>query len=94
MAKASFNGVVIAQSDDVEITDGNPYFPPESCVTDYFSESKKTTECSWKGTAKYYDITVNGETAEAAAWYYPEPKPEAEHLKGRIAFWGKVEVEK
>ena len=94
MAKASFNGVVIAESDDIEITDGNPYFPPDCIQRDYLEDSPKTSECSWKGTAKYYDVVVNGEIAEAAAWYYPEPKPEAEHLKGRVAFWGKVEVEK
>ena len=27
-----------------------------------------------------------------AAWYYPDPKPEAETIRDRIAFWNGVEV--
>ena len=30
MATATFNGVVIAESDDIEIVEGNPYFPISS----------------------------------------------------------------
>jgi len=27
-----------------------------------------------------------------AAWYYPDPKPAAAEIKGRIAFWKGVKV--
>ncbi|CAL8133707.1 unnamed protein product [Orchesella dallaii] len=59
---------------------------------EYFKENDKTTVCPWKGTAKYYDIVVNGKTNQGAAWYYPDPKPEAAQIKGRVAFWKGVEV--
>jgi uncharacterized protein (DUF427 family) len=35
---------------------------------------------------------LDGERNEDAAWYYPDPKPEAAQIKDRIAFWNGVEV--
>lgn len=32
--------------------------------------SAKRTTCSWKGVASYYDVEVDGELLESAAWYY------------------------
>jgi uncharacterized protein (DUF427 family) len=48
--------------------------------------------CSWKGTAHYYDLVVGEAINANAAWYYPEPKPEAASIKGRVAFWKGVQV--
>jgi uncharacterized protein (DUF427 family) len=28
-----------------------------------------------------------------AAWYHPEPKPEAHLIQGRVAFWKGVKIE-
>ncbi|MDH4116449.1 MAG: DUF427 domain-containing protein [Acidimicrobiia bacterium] len=92
MATATINGVIIAQSDDTVIVEGNHYFPPEAVMSEYFSNSDKSTVCPWKGTASYYDVTVDGETHSAAAWYYPEPKEAASHIRDRVAFWGAVTV--
>ena len=92
MAKAIWNGVVIAESDNTEMVEGNHYFPPESINQDYFRNCDTTTVCPWKGTANYYDIVVDGNTNAGAAWYYADPKPEAANIKGRIAFWKGVEV--
>jgi Domain of unknown function (DUF427) len=47
-----------------------------------------------KGTASYYDLEVNGKRNQGAAWYYPDPKPEAKQIKGYVAFWKGVKVEK
>ena len=93
MAKAIWNGVTIAQSDDTVIVEGNHYFPGDSIVQDYFENSAHTTECSWKGTANYYHIVVSGERNENAAWYYATAKSEAAALAGRIAFWKGVDVQ-
>lgn len=94
MAKAIWNGAVLAQSDQCEIVEGNYYFPPESINRDYFSESKTHTTCPWKGIASYYNVVVDGQTNKDAAWYYPEPKEKANNIKGYIAFWKGVQVEK
>ena len=40
-----------------------------------------TTVCSWKGTARYYDVVLNGKKNSATAWYYHEPKEAASHIR-------------
>lgn len=91
--KAIWNGVVLAESNDTILVEGNHYFPVESIQTQYFRPSEHHTICSWKGTASYYSIEVNGEINENAAWYYPEPKELAAHVKSHVAFWKGVRVE-
>ena len=92
MVKAIWNGQVIAESDSTEVVDGNHYFPPDSIRHDHFRESAAQTVCGWKGTASYYDIDVNGDVNQQAAWYYPDPKSAAENIKGYVAFWKGVQV--
>jgi uncharacterized protein (DUF427 family) len=90
--KAIWQGRVIADSDDTVVVEGNHYFPRESIVSDYFLESDHHTFCPWKGTAHYYTLAVDGQTNEHAAWYYPDPKPDAGMIAGRVAFWRGVQV--
>ena len=92
MAKASWNGTVLAESNDYEKVEGNVYFPPVSIVKEYFKPSTTHTTCPWKGVASYYSLEVNGKRNEDAAWYYPEPKAAAANITGYIAFWHGVEV--
>jgi uncharacterized protein (DUF427 family) len=93
MARAIWNGVVLAESDDTVVVEGNHYFPPESIDRQYFTPSDRCTNCPWKGEAAYYNVEVDGEVNEDAAWYYGEPKSAAEQIKDRIAFWKGVEIE-
>jgi uncharacterized protein (DUF427 family) len=90
--KAIWNGAVLAESPDTVVVEGNHYFPPDSLRREYFKDSGHHTECPWKGTASYYTLDVNGQTNENAAWYYPTPKPAAQNIAGRIAFWKGVQV--
>lgn len=94
MPKALWEGVVLAESNHCEVVEGNQYFPPGSIKWEYFKPSDHTTQCFWKGTARYYHIEVNGKTNPNAAWYYPEPKKEAANIKDHLAFWKGVKVEK
>ena len=91
--KATWNGVVIAESDDTVIVEGNHYFPPDAIKPEFFRASAKTTVCGWKGLASYYTVSVNGQDNPDAAWYYSTPKPEAAHVAGRVAFWKGVSVQ-
>ncbi len=93
MAKASWNGQIIAESNQTEVVEGNHYFPPDSLNQEFFQSSDQTSVCGWKGTANYYDVTVDGETNPGAAWYYADPKPEAANIKDYVAFWKGVTVE-
>jgi len=94
MAKAYWNGIVIAESNDTVVVEGNQYFPPQSVRRDFLRPSKTHTECPWKGTASYYDIEVDGQRNADAAWFYPDPKPAASQIKDHIAFWRGVKIEK
>jgi uncharacterized protein (DUF427 family) len=94
MARATWNGAVLAESDEVEIVEGNVYFPPEAVRPEYLKPSDTHTVCSWKGTASYYTVVVDGLENPDAAWYYPEPLDAARHVEGRIAFWKGVTVER
>jgi uncharacterized protein (DUF427 family) len=93
MTKAIWNGVVLAESDQTVVVEGNHYFPSESINRQYFRPSETHTVCSWKGIASYYDLVVDGQVNRNAAWYYPEPKRAANNIKGYIAFWKGVSVE-
>jgi uncharacterized protein (DUF427 family) len=93
MPRAIWNEVVIAESEQCEMVEGNYYFPPDAVRPEYLEKSATRTVCFWKGTAHYYDIVVNGQRNQDAAWYYPTPKTQAMRIKGYIAFWRGVTVE-
>jgi uncharacterized protein (DUF427 family) len=92
MKRATWNGVVVAESDDIVTVEGNAYFPDASMKREYFKPSDTHTVCGWKGTASYYSLEVNGKTNRDAAWYYPEPFEAAKQILGRVAFWKGVVV--
>jgi uncharacterized protein (DUF427 family) len=93
MVKAIWNNTVIAESDATVVVEGNHDFPADSVHVEHVKQCSTTTECGWKGTARYYDVVVGDQVNPGAAWYYPDPKPAAEQIRGRIAFWKGVRVE-
>ena len=92
MAKAIWNGVVIAESDRTQLVEGNHYFPATSVNKAYLKQSEHHTICPWKGQASYYTVVVAGKENKDAAWYYSNPKPAAKQIKDHIAFWRGVQV--
>ncbi len=92
MATAVWNGIVLAQSDETIIVEGNHYFPENSVNFEYLKPTQYHTTCHWKGLASYYSVEVDGNRNENAAWYYPNPKEAANQIKGYIAFWRGVTV--
>jgi uncharacterized protein (DUF427 family) len=93
MPRAIWNGVVLAESDNCVVVEGNQYFPPESINKQYFKESNTHTTCPWKGLASYYTLEVEGQENQDAAWYYPSTKEKAKNIEGYVAFWKGVKVE-
>lgn len=90
--KAVWKGRVLAESDDTVVVEGNHYFPADAVQREFFRESATHTTCPWKGEASYFDVVVDGEVNRDAAWTYPETKPAAAEIRGRVAFWHGVEV--
>ena len=83
--------IVLADSNQTIVIEGNHYFPPESINRDYLQKSDTHTKCPWKGEASYYDVVIDGEVEKNAAWYYPEPKKAAKEIKNHVAFYSGVE---
>ncbi|KAF9643385.1 DUF427-domain-containing protein [Thelephora ganbajun] len=94
MVKVTVNGKIIAESDKTVVIENNHYFPPDSVEKSFFTDSKTSSVCPWKGNAAYYDATVDGESIQDIAWYYPEPKEKAKHIKNYVAFYkSKVQID-
>ncbi len=95
MPTATWNDVVIATADeaDVELVEGNVYFPSSSLRNEHFVASDHTSICPWKGTAHYYHVEAGGQRNENAAWHYPKAKDAAANIEGFVAFWKGVRVE-
>jgi uncharacterized protein (DUF427 family) len=93
MAKATWGGKVIAESNACVVVEGNQYFPANAVKKEFLKASAHTSECPWKGTAHYYSLEVDGMRNDNAAWYYPQPKAAAAELKDHVAFWKGVRVD-
>ena len=92
MSKATWQGVVLAQSAETIEIEGNQYFPPDSVNRQYLEDSTTQSTCPWKGEASYYNIIVNGNKNPDAAWYYPDPKDAAARIKNYVAFWKGIDI--
>lgn len=90
---ARWRGVVLAETDDAIVVEGNAYFPPDALRRDCFRPSDTETICPWKGTASYLTVVVDGEENPDACWVYRSPTREAARLRGYYAFWRGVEIE-
>ena len=92
MKTATWNGAVIARSDDTVVVEGNHYFPRDAVDPAVLKPSTTTSVCPWKGTASYYSLVVDGKENKDAVWFYPDPKSAAAEIADRLAFWKGVEV--
>jgi uncharacterized protein (DUF427 family) len=93
MARATFDGQVIAESDDVRVVEGMTYFPLDSVRHDLLIDSPVASRCFWKGKATYWHVQGRTDVAQNAAFAYEHPWPLARKLvTDRIAFWHGVEV--
>ena len=92
MVEARWNGALIASSEDTVLVEGNHYFPADTVDAAFLRPSSTTTICPWKGVAHYHSLHVNGADNPDAAWYYPDPKPGADDIRDRVAFWKGVVV--
>lgn len=83
---------VIAESADVIKVeeDGYPariYFPRSAVNSDMLSRTQTTTECPFKGKARYYSLKLGDKSFNDAIWTYEEPYDEHRDLKDRLAFY-------
>ena len=91
--KVIWNDIVLAESKETKVIEGNYYFPPESLNKEYFVPSDTHTTCFWKGEASYYHIKSGDETLRDAAWYYPQASEAAKAIENYVAFYPVVTVQ-
>jgi|GEM_PF-3545225 len=61
MAKAVWNGAVLAESDNCQIVENNYYFPADSVHAEYLKQSETHTTCPWKGCKlRFGNVHVSG----------------------------------
>ncbi|SDP14410.1 Uncharacterized conserved protein, DUF427 family [Klenkia soli] len=89
---ATWNGTVIAESDDIVTVEGNAYFPLDSVAPGVLEPTDTTSHCPWKGDASYFSVVADGQTITDAAWTYRQPKEAAAEIRDRVAFWKGVVV--
>jgi uncharacterized protein (DUF427 family) len=96
MARATWKNAILAEADAdaIQLVEGNVYFPPDAVRSEHLRPSETHTVCGWKGTASYYDVVVGDDVNRDAAWYYPETKEAADNIRGFVAFWRGVTVER
>lgn len=69
------------------------YFPKTDIRMDLLTPTDKATQCPYKGSARYWSLTVNGETYPDIAWAYDAPFPESQKIMGLVSFYNeKVDI--
>ncbi|MBE7550479.1 MAG: DUF427 domain-containing protein [Anaerolineales bacterium] len=87
-----FNGITIAETRRARrvLETSHPpvyYIPPEDIKMEYLQPTSRSSWCEWKGQAGYYTIAVGDKQAAHAAWFYPQPTPGFESIRGYVAFY-------
>ena len=85
------NAVKIADSNKAVmlLETGQPhryYIPQADVQMELLHDTGRTMQSTYKGLANYYNIEVNGETIELAAWSYVAPASEGNRIAGYICF--------
>ena len=91
--KAFLGSHIIAQSDDIVEAYGDSYFPRSSVRLEWLEKASKTADdLKCPNGIQFYDLTIDGERHERAAWSYETPQPQLRQLGGRFGLWGDVTV--
>jgi uncharacterized protein (DUF427 family) len=91
--QAMLNDHVIALSDDIVQTGGYAYFPPATVRLEWLEKTAKTaSDLECPHGVQFYDVVVDGNRHERAAWSYESPQPKMQAVGGRFGFWKDVKV--
>lgn len=67
------------------------YLPPDDVEWEWLLPSERESLCEWKGVATSFDLVLDRERIDDAAWVYERVFPEFEEIQGWAAFYpGKV----
>jgi uncharacterized protein (DUF427 family) len=86
------DGVVLAESTHAHLLleTGLPprwYLPKVDVRMELLHANDHTSECPYKGEARYWSAHVDGRVVPDIAWSYPTPLPESERVAGLVCFY-------
>lgn len=91
--KATLNGRLIAESDDIVENGGYAYFPSSAVRLEWLVKGPQTdSDRACPHGVQFYDIVIDGVRHPRAAWVYEAPRPDKAQIAGRFSFWEVVEV--
>jgi len=91
--KATLNGRVIAESNDIVEAGGYHYFPGSAVRREWLRKAEKTaSDLECPHGVQFYDVVIDGESHPRAAWSYEAPRPKMQQVAHRFGFWQDVEV--
>jgi len=90
--KVVVDGEVIAKSTQTKrvLETSHPpvfYIPPADICAEFLKPTDRQSWCEWKGTARYFDVTVGNRKIRNAAWTYPTPAHAFERIRDHVAFY-------
>ena len=91
--KATVDGRTVAESKDIVEVGGYAYFPRASVKMEWLKKTPRTEddlECPH--SVQFYDVIVDGQVHERAAWNYEAPRPSMARVAHRFGFWEDVQV--
>jgi uncharacterized protein (DUF427 family) len=91
--KAILKGHVIAESDDIVACDGYQYFPSSAVRMEWLEKAPKTeSDRVCPHGVQFYDVVIEGDRYERAAWSYEAPRAAMKQVARRFGFWEDVKV--
>ena len=91
--KATLEGKVIAESDDIVECGGHQYFPRSSVRMQWLEKAEKTkSDHACPHGVQFYDVVIDGVRHARNAWSYEAPQPSRQQVAQRLGFWEDVKV--
>ena len=91
--RASVEGKIVAESDDIIECDGYQYCPTAAVRTECLEKADKTaSDRACPHGVQFYDVVIDGARHARAAWSYEAPRPAMKQVANRFGFWKDVEV--
>jgi len=96
---ASHRPVKVVMAGETVAETGNPrflfetglptryYIPVDDVRGGLLRPSETTSDCPYKGTARYWHLEIGGQRYDDMVWAYPNPVPEAVRIKDMMCFW-------
>jgi uncharacterized protein (DUF427 family) len=91
--RATWNGIVLADSSNSIEIDGYHYVPRAAVRMDLLRRAAKTQgDQSCPHGVQFYDVVDGERSSERQAWSYEAPRAAMQRVDGWIGFWDEVEV--